>query len=195
MPTRPDPNRELELNAIFEEYHAMYDLAVFRLNALDRRAPVTVAAFATVLVSLQSLPVSAQLLVLLFLPPSLVWFMRTTVNHARSFEDALRRIEELEKSANARLSEPLLCFQSRHPSRGREVGGRTGRETLLAVLGSILLMLAVAAYQIHTTSVIPRSAHIWYDLFLIVIAATTVNERVKLSRYSYREMTTGQTTH
>ena len=176
--------RDDTLNALFEEYRAMYELAVFRLNALDKRAPVTVAAFAAVLVSVQSLPTSSQLLVLLFLPPSLIWLMRTIVNHARSFEDALRRIEYLEQSVNVRLRAPVIGFQSQHPSRGREVGGRTGRESVFAVLGSILLLLGVTGYQMHVTSLLPGVEWV-YDAILLLIAGLSVRERMKLSRYAY----------
>lgn len=177
--------RDAELTAIFEEYRAMYDLALFRLNALDKRAPLTVAAFASVLVSLQSLPVAAQLLALLFLPPSLIWLMRTAVNHARSFEDALRRIEYLEASANQRLGTPLLGFQSNHPSRGREIGGRTGRETILAVLASILLLLLVTGYQMHGAELLQSSIERVYDIGLVGIAGLCVWQRVTLQRYRY----------
>jgi hypothetical protein len=177
--------RDAELTAIYEEYRAVYDLALFRLNALDKRAPLTVAAFAAVLVSVQSLPISAQLLVLLFLPPSLIWLMRTTVNHARSFEDALRRIEWLEVSANQRLGTEVLGFQSHHPSRGREVGGRTGKETVLAVLGSILLLLAVTGYQMQVTGLLPSPVRWAYHAGLIVIAALCAWQRVSLRQYRY----------
>jgi hypothetical protein len=189
MTSLSNHTRDAELAAIYEEYRAVYELALFRLNALDKRAPLTVAAFAGVLVSVQSLPASAQLLILLFLPPSLVWLMRTTVNHARSFEDALRRIEWLELSTNQRLGSEVLGFQSRHPSRGREVGGRTGTETVLAVLGSILLLLVVSTYQMQVTQLLPANARWVYDAGLIVIAALCVAQRLSLRRYRYHPAT------
>ena len=186
MSSRSADARDSQLNATFQEYNALYQLVIFRLNALDKRAPVTVAAFAAVLVSVQSLPISSQLLVLLFLPPSLIWLMRTTVNHARSFEDALRRIEVLEQSVNLRLDAPIMGFQSQHPSRGREVGGRTGRESVQAVLGSILLLLLAAGYQMHVTALLSGFPEWVYDAGLLVIAALSIQQRVQLSSYRYR---------
>src|SRR4051812_30540686 len=91
---------ELELNALFEEYRALYSIATFRMTALDRRMPVTAGAMAAVLSGLDVVSRDSQLLLLLGAPLALVWFVRTTVNHARSFEDVLRRIEQIERLVN-----------------------------------------------------------------------------------------------
>src|SRR3954452_22946950 len=96
------------LAAYYEEYEALYSLVEFRMSALDRRAPVTAAAFAGVVAALQAVPAGSQAILFVGLPVALLWFMRTTVNHARSFEDVLRRIEEIERAVNAVLRSEVL---------------------------------------------------------------------------------------
>src|SRR5947207_3388849 len=94
------------LKALFEEYRALYSLATFRMAALDRRMPVTAGAVAAVMGGLDVVSRDSQLLILLGSPLALVWFVRATVNHARSFEDVLRRIEQIELSVNELLEKP-----------------------------------------------------------------------------------------
>ena len=104
------------------------------MGALDRRVPVAGVTLAGSLAGLVALPKLAQTLVLVGLPVALIWLVRTTISHARSFEDLLRRIESIEREVNGLAGRDLLLFQSRHPRRGRTVGGRTGSETVLATL-------------------------------------------------------------
>jgi len=173
------------LTALLEEYRAMYQLAVFRMSALDRRAPVTAGVFAVALASMQALPVESQLMVLVATPPALVWLMRTTVNHARSFEDVLRRIEVIEGMVNERIGTQFLGFQSSHPSRGKYVGGRTGRESVIAVFGSIMLLLLAAGYQLHIALAPHAGLELLYGVFLASVASLAIRDIVKLSRYRY----------
>ncbi|MEM1329695.1 MAG: hypothetical protein AAGG07_03955 [Planctomycetota bacterium] len=84
----------------------------------------------------------AAVMALLGVPLSLVWFVRTTINHARSFEDCLRRIESIERAVNDRVGEDLLCFQSTHPSRGRQIGGRTSAVTIETTITISAVLLA-----------------------------------------------------
>ena len=132
---------EARVTVLLAEYRAMYDLALFRLNALDRRVPLTGSTLAASLAAALVLPVQAQVLILAALPLTLVWFLRTTINHARSFEDALRRIEQIEEKLNNLAGDELVRFQSQHPSRGKATGGRTGRESITAVLAASLMIL------------------------------------------------------
>lgn len=126
-----------------EEYRALYALATFRMAALDRRVPLAATALIAVLVGALSLPTPAQIVVLIALPLGAVWSVATAITHARSFEDALRRIEEIESRVNELAGSELLVFQSRHPSRATTVGGRTSRDSIRAVLAaSILTVLA-----------------------------------------------------
>jgi hypothetical protein len=87
------------------------------------------------------LPEPTQLLALVAVPISLIWLVRTTINHARSFEDALRRIEHQEHLINERLGVDVMGFQRSHPSKGSTVGGRTGTESVVAVAVAACVLL------------------------------------------------------
>ena len=124
----------------------MYSLATLRIGSLDRRSSVTVAVLATFLASFASVGTDSQLVLLLGAPLAFIWLVRTTITHAKSFEDALRRIDEIERTVNDLAGENLLLFQSSHPSRGSAVGGRTGADTVYAVIVMSLLVLAAAGF-------------------------------------------------
>lgn len=173
------------VSALFEEYRVLYGLADFRMRALDRRVPVAGGVLAAFLGGLTALPENAQVMVLLGMPIAVVWFMRTTVNHARSFEDVLRRIEEIEREVNGLLGRNVLRFQSLHPSRRLEVGGRTGRETTGATLWTSMLLLAACAFQYWET--MPDSDARWtaYVCYLALAGMTAAWERLRLKRYAY----------
>jgi len=180
---RADAARELP--ALLEEYRALYELAVFRMSALDRRAPVTAGLFGVTIASIQAMPVSSQLFVFVATPLALIWLMRTTVNHARSFEDVIRRIEMIEGQVNRRVGKPLIGFQSTHPSRGLYVGGRTGRESVLAVFGSTVLLVAGVGYQFFVTTHSAAWINAAYAALLVVVLAASIRELWKLARYRY----------
>ena len=179
------PHDELELNALFEEYRALYSIATFRMTALDRRMPVTAGAMAAVLSALDVVSRDSQLLLLLGAPLALIWFVRTTVNHARSFEDVLRRIEQIERSVNDVLGKPVLNFQSQHPSRSRQVGGRTSRESVSAVLASSFLLLGAAAFRMHRAVLLPVRLEPAYLGVLALVGIATGLEGIRLRRYRY----------
>ena len=131
---------------LLEEYRALYALAQFRMGSLERRAPIAGAMLSAFLGSATILPPEASLVFLLGLPMALLWFVRTTVIHAKSFADILRRIEAIERQVNAKAGEDLLLFQSTHPSRTIAVGGRIGREVTRSVAIGCLMLLAGCAY-------------------------------------------------
>ncbi|MEO1009595.1 MAG: hypothetical protein AAFX79_13615 [Planctomycetota bacterium] len=133
------------LEAALAEYRALYGLAEFRLLALDRRIPAAGAAITAFVGTIPLLPADSQAILLAMVPVSLVWLVRTTINHARSFEDALRRIELLEQRINRLVGHEILGFQSGHPSKGRAVGGRTGAETIGTVLLAVALLLGACS--------------------------------------------------
>lgn len=182
-----------ELSALVEEYRALYDLVVFRMSALDRRAPVTAGLFGVAIASLQAMPASTQLFVFIATPLALMWLMRTTVNHARSFEDVVRRIEWIEREVNRRVGKSLIGFQSTHPSRGVYVGGRTGRESVLAVFGSTMLLVAGIGYQFFVTAHGGTWINAAYAALLILAFAASIRELWKLARYHYRPSTSVMT--
>lgn len=133
------------IDILLREYGALYGLIQLRLSALETRAMLAWAALGGFLTGLVALPQEHWIAMCVATPPLLAWLFRTTVNHARSLEDAFRRVEEIEHHVNKIADAELLVFQSTHPSRGKAVGGRTGRESLYAVLTTSVVILAVMA--------------------------------------------------
>jgi hypothetical protein len=143
-----------KIQILLEEYRALYALLTLRLSAMDRRLPVASSILAVLLGSLTSLPTDAQVMFLWALPATLICLMRTTTNHSRSKEDVLRCIAAIERRINQASSDVLMMFQSRHPSRLRVVGGRTGWGVVLAVAIACLLMLIACGrlYCLHAAN-------------------------------------------
>ena len=178
-------NTELLLGGLYEEYRVLYGLVVFRMTALDRRAPVTAGALIAAVSAVDVLPAASQPLVLFSLPVALIWFVRTTVNHARSFEDVLRRIEEIERDVNAAVGGRVMRFQSSHPSRGRQTGGRTGAVTVSAVIAMSLLLLATAGFRMCQRRLLPLAGEIAYGTFLSGVGLWSLRQAMALRRYRY----------
>lgn len=142
------------ISILLEEYRALYTLAEFRMSSLDKRVPIGSAALVTFLGGVSLLDTPAMLSLMAALPLVLYWYLFTTIGHARSFEDVLRRIEAIERKINALAGATLLSFQSTHPSRGLHVGGRTGAFAVRSVAtvcaatiltGSALVWIAAPA--------------------------------------------------
>ncbi|MCB1745465.1 MAG: hypothetical protein KDK91_34175 [Gammaproteobacteria bacterium] len=174
-----------EIKILTEEYRAMYSLALFRLGALDRRVPATAATLGAFLGSVAVLPGPSREIVLVGVPLAAIWLVRITINHARSFEDALRRIEWIEQRINLHLRAEVLGFQSRHPSRGHAVGGRTGRESISAVLAAAIL-LVTACWRVFERTLAAGAAEAWaYRLFVAVLVVYLGAVVVALRCYRY----------
>lgn len=167
------------------EYNRLYDLVIFRMSSLDRRAPIGGAALGTFLTVIGVLPAPTQRVMLLALPLALIWFLRTTINHARSFEDILARLGELERRINQSAGENLLEFQSRHPSRDSSVGGRTGRETVGSVYGTCLLLLLACGYLAYAWNERWSSMLESYWMFLWLDSVYLTHCFQRLSAYRY----------
>lgn len=140
-PAAAMPVRE-RIDVMMEEYRALYGLANLRMSALDQRAMLAWGMLLAFWGGFEALGELGQAVLLVGVPILVVLLVRTTINHARSFEDVLRRIEEIERHVNRLAGEPLLQFQSRHPSRGRAIGGRTGRESIRSMMwtGTLLIV-------------------------------------------------------
>jgi len=78
----------------------MYSLLLFRLVAMDRRLPIAGGGIVVALAGSAAMPDELRLATLVVLPASLAWLVWTTANHARSKEDHLRRIDEIEPEVN-----------------------------------------------------------------------------------------------
>lgn len=141
---------ETRIQILFEEYRALYSLLTFRLTAMDRRLPAIGGTLAGILCSIPAMPDETRLAFLLGLPIAVLWLFLTTVQHARSKEDHLRRIDEIERHVNKLAGEVLLVFQSHHPNKARHPGGRTGFGSVLALLSICLLMIVACVHAVYT---------------------------------------------
>ncbi len=184
--TEPPLDRGARLALLMEEYRALYGLVPLRLQALERRVPIAGATLAAFLGSVTVLPVEARAVFLLGVPLVLIWFMRTTLIHARSFEDLLRRIESIESRVNDLAGDDLLSFQSSHPSRGRAVGGRTGAETVGSVLVGVAVMLGACLYLALHLGHDAAAFRLGYPLYIALVAGSLIVLGWSQRRYRYR---------
>lgn len=181
--------RSERIEVVLHEYDNLYGLVTFRMASLDRRAPIGAATLVAFLGAVAVLPPATQRVFLVAVPLALIWFFRTSINHARSFEDVLSRLVEIERFVNEEAGVELLAFQSRHPSRLTAVGGRTGRETILSVYTICLVLLAASGYLAYHWS----SQHIltvwcyWTLLGLEAVYLSHCLYRLKTYRY-YKPM-------
>ncbi|MEN1706037.1 MAG: hypothetical protein AAGJ54_11065 [Planctomycetota bacterium] len=177
---------------LLAEYEQLYALARLRLDALDRRVPAAGAALTTFVGLAPLAPTATGLLILVLVPASLVWFLRTAVNHARSFEDALRAIEQIELRVNRLAPNTLLGFQSAHPSRGRSVGGRTGAETVSAVASAAALLLGSCLYLVTEANAATRPVPLsGYAAYVGIVASHLIGVLLSYRRYRYRVTRSG----
>lgn len=141
MKSKPGPLTEVQqIDILLEEYGVLYALLQWRLTAADRRLFVSGGLLVGVLTAIHSLDAHAAQLLLWGLPVLLWVIFSAMVGHARSKEDVLRRIDEIERRINTLAKMELLAFQSRRPEPGRAVGGRTGAT---AINGTLALYIAI----------------------------------------------------
>lgn len=176
---RPEP-----VPILLEEYRALYALAQFRMGSLERRAPIAGAMLSAFLGSVTILPPEASLIFLLGLPLALLWFVRTTVIHAKSFADILRRIEAIESRVNEIAGDELMLFQSTHPSRRLAVGGRIGREVTRSVVIGCLMLLAGCVYlfSIHHGTTVAWGLPLYLG-YAVAASLLMIREVAALTRY------------
>lgn len=178
--------RHLTLEAMLAEYEAVYRLAEFRLGALDRRVPLIGGVLTGFLSIVPALPGESKVLGLLAIPVSLIWLVRTTIMHAQSFEDAIRAIEAIEARINNELGAEVLSFQSTHPSRGRSVGGRTGSETVSALVIVSCLLLSMSLLMGTEVEVGVRWFNASYAIFIACISVALVRPLWVWRNYRYQ---------
>ncbi len=174
------------------EYRALYDLAVFRMQSLDRRVPLSAATLAGLLATFDTLTEPAQVILLFTLPLAGLWLVRTTIAHARSFEDVLRRIEAIEVAVNEDHRQQLMAFQSSHPSRMLYPGGRTGMEavssTLVTAALGLLATLVLGVVWPDSNAADHKDALVraGLALYIAVIATGLIRHAWRWRRYRYR---------
>jgi hypothetical protein len=178
---------ETRIQVLLEEYRALYGLLTFRLTAMDRRLPVAGGTLGAVLGATTAMPDATKTAFLLGLPAALLWLFLTTVQHARSKEDHLRRIDEIERFINRLAGEELLLFQSRHPNRRKSPGGRTGRAEILALLSTCGVMLAASGFLVtHPVELLPPILLPAYYGYTSVCGCLMMLGTLQLRRYRYR---------
>lgn len=180
---------ETRIQILLEEYRALYSLLTFRLTAMDRRLPAIGGTLAGILGSTTAMPDATRVAFLLGLPIALLLFFLSTVQHARSKEDHLRRIDEIERLVNGLVGEELLVFQSHHPNKARYTGGRTGFGSVLTILSTCLLMLAGCVYTIQASRLNSSGQLASYAAYTFVCAAIMLITARRLHRYRYQRPT------
>ncbi|MBA5868107.1 MAG: hypothetical protein GDA67_15550 [Nitrospira sp. CR1.3] len=175
---------------LIEEYRALYGLLAFRLGAVDRRLPVAGGALGAILGGFTAMPPDMQVVVLFAIPVTFIWLLRTTVSHARSKEDVLRRIDEIERQVNQIAGEELISFQSRHPNRHRRVSGRTGMSSVFAVLTLGLSGVVACGYLLGRHPTLPLAARVCYWVYLAAVLVDLLQTARRLRRYRYEKAPT-----
>jgi hypothetical protein len=179
------------IRVLLEEYRALNALLMVRLQVTDQRLPWIGGLLAAIVGSLAQLPGDLRLMVLLAAPALSASFFQTVAAHARSKEDVLRRLDEIERQVNRLAREELLVFQSQHPNRKRAVGGRSGQSTLLAILVLCLVSLTACGF-LFVREV--GAATVWlapYVAYLLGAAAGLASNLRRLARYRYEKAPPG----
>lgn len=189
---RPSPptnhfDRRDRACVLIEEYRALYALLALRLTVVDQRVPLVGGVLLAVLSGLSALPVPSQAVLLVAMPIVLAWLLRLTVAHARSKEDVLRRIDEIERHVNLLAGEELLAFQSRHPNRRDTVAGRTGMGAVSSVLAlclaGVLGCVVLTMHQLH----LPEPFAPLYVAYAGVATADLIYLALRVHRYRYEK--------
>lgn len=178
------------IDVLVEEYRALYGLLAFRLGAVDRRLPIAGGVLGAILGGFTTMPADMQVVVLLGIPVAFIWLLRTTVSHARSKEDVLRRIDEIERQVNQIAGEELISFQSRHPNRHRRVSGRSGLSSVFAVLALGLSGIVACAYLMGRHPTLPLAARVGYWIYLTFVLTDLLQTAWHLHQYRYEKAPT-----
>lgn len=177
---------ESRIQVLLEEYRALYGLLAFRLDVIDRRVPAVGGMLAAILASATAMPDETRIAFLFGLPVAIVGLVQSVCQHARSKEDHLRRIDEIERIVNHLAGEVLLVFQSQHPNRRRRSGGRSGFGTVLQILAAVLIMLGACGVVAGTTDLLRESGWLLgYYGYLSSTAAVAIAAVFRLRNYRY----------
>lgn len=174
------------VDILLEEYRVLYSLLEFRLNTIEQRIPLLGGMLATLFGGIAILPAEVRVPALLVIPVALLWLFNTTLNHGRSKEDLLRRIDEIERTLNQLAAEDVCVFQSQHPGRRGTVGGRTGMGANLVMLMLSILMLFGCDYLFREQPVADVRAPAWYSCYVGLVGLLLVADVWRLSRYAYK---------
>lgn len=145
-----DDQHGTRVRLLVEEYRAVNQLLMFRLEAMESRLPLTAAGIGGLLVAAGALPLVSQVVLLVGIPIAVLSWVRGIILHAVSKEDAKDRIREIEREVAQICGQPVLRFQSEHPSATGPIGGRTGRQmiVLVVVVSSVALALCLSLFLV-----------------------------------------------
>lgn len=173
-----------KLTVLLSAHQTFYELYQIRLNAVEKRLPIGAIIVSALFGSLTVVSKDIQVLYLCGIPIALIYLTKTTITHLESFEDLLRRIEEIEKKINNIVGEKLLMFQSEHPSRGWTVAGRFGRDSINSVSILSIMVLVACVYILYR-----MNYHlIWqvlYYFYVSLVGLLIVIKRICLKKYKY----------
>lgn len=172
-----------KIDILLVEYGVLYSLLQWRLTASDRRLFVAGALIVGVLSAMHALNAAAARLLLWGLPVLLWVILTAAVGHARSKEDLLRRIDEIEQRVNRLAGIQLLAFQSRRPTS--TVGGRTGTQAVNGTLALCISVVLGATLFLQPVEDVRSSIAVCYGLWAAAWAAWMIREAVMLRNYRY----------
>lgn len=146
----PEHLLALRVRLLIEEYRGVHQLLMFRLEAMEERLPLTAAGIGGLLVAAAAMPKLSQVVLLIGLPFAILFWVRGVILHAASKEDVKERIREIELEVAQICGQPVIRFQSEHPSATGPVGGRTAQQAifLAIVAGFIALTLCYSLFWI-----------------------------------------------
>lgn len=180
----PAVMREELVQIALEEYRQMHALVLYRLQVLDQRIPLTTAALTAALGSVVVMPELLQFGLLVGVPLAATAVCLSTFNHARSLQDAISRVADIESSVNRLMGREVLAFQSTHPGRN-SVGARTGRLTSDLVLAACLILFACSFFLAASIFDWPSDTQLAHLLLLFLLAAKLSHDRLRLKTYRY----------
>ncbi len=180
---QPEHAAAVRMRLLIEEYRAVNQLLLFRLEAMEQRLPLTAAGIGALLVSTAALPRISQVILLIGIPFAVLFWVRSILSHALSKEDAKCRIREIEREVAEFCGVPILRFQTEHPSATGPVGGRTALQAIwlaLAVSGIALII----CYSLFATLV---SRDIYLSLYALGLCIAGFSISHALIRFAIRQ--------
>lgn len=174
-----------QIDILLEEYRVLYGLLHWRLGAGDRRLLVSGALLTGTLTAICSLDMATAAFLIWGLPVLLWVIVSVTVGHARSKEDLLRRIDEIECRINALARADLLAFQSRRRNRDRVVGGRTGLRTINGTLALCMALLLFAMTYLRSNGDGAGFGPIAYAVWASCWVGLMLRDAIVLRLYRY----------
>jgi len=186
MKSNPTPLTEVQqIDILLQEYGVLYALLQWRLTAADRRLFVSGGLLAGILTAIHSLDARTAQLLLWGLPVLLWVIFSAMLGHARSKEDLLRRIDEIERRVNLLAHAELLAFQSRRPDTGRAVGGRTGATAISGTLALYIALLLCAVVFLWPAGAANSAEFVGFGIWVAFWSVWMMRGALSLQHYRY----------